>query len=180
MTAAAATPVLIKRDIATPLGPMVGVASERGLCMLEFADGGMTARSSGAVRRRAEPEAVAGVSEHLDLIERELAAYFRGRLRAFTVPLHWSGTGFQRQVWGELVKVAWGVTISYGELARRIGRPEASRAVARANGDNHIAIVVPCHRVVGSDGSLTGYGGGLDRKRRLLELEGAGSLFGGA
>ncbi len=101
----------------------------------------------------------------------ELERYFAGELTTFETPLEVPGTEFQQAVWSALRDVPYGETISYGEQARRIGRPEAVRAVARANGDNRIAIIVPCHRVIGADGRLTGYGGGLWRKRRLLELE---------
>lgn len=101
----------------------------------------------------------------------ELEQYFAGELTDFTVPIEPGGTAFQRVVWDELGRIPFGTTRSYAEQAKRIGRPEAVRAVARANGDNRIAIIIPCHRVVGSDGKLTGYGGGLWRKRRLLHLE---------
>jgi methylated-DNA-[protein]-cysteine S-methyltransferase len=101
----------------------------------------------------------------------ELAAYFGGALHDFSVALEPHGTAFQKQVWNELRRIPYGETISYGELARRIGQPGASRAVGRANGQNPISIIIPCHRVIGADGTLTGYGGGLDRKQRLLELE---------
>ncbi len=103
----------------------------------------------------------------------QLDAYFAGEARPFELALDPSGTEFQRQVWDALRAIPYGATTTYGELARRIGRPRAVRAVGLANGRNPIAIVVPCHRVIGADGRLTGYGGGLDRKRRLLELEGA-------
>jgi methylated-DNA-[protein]-cysteine S-methyltransferase len=101
----------------------------------------------------------------------QLAAYFAGDLTGFDLPLNLEGTGFQRTVWAGLQDIPYGETISYGELARRIGQPSASRAVGLANGRNPVSIVVPCHRVVGSDGSLTGYGGGLPRKHYLLALE---------
>ncbi len=101
----------------------------------------------------------------------QLTAYFEGQLTSFDLPIGLEGTGFQRTVWAGLQDIPYGETISYGELARRIGQPSASRAVGLANGRNPVSIVVPCHRVVGSDGSLTGYGGGLDRKRFLLALE---------
>jgi methylated-DNA-[protein]-cysteine S-methyltransferase len=101
----------------------------------------------------------------------QLTAYFDGTLTAFDLPLAPEGTPFQRKVWDGLRAIPYGQTVSYGELARRIGSPAASRAVGLANGRNPIAIIVPCHRVIGSDGSLTGYGGGLDRKRFLLALE---------
>ncbi|GAA1066079.1 MULTISPECIES: methylated-DNA--[protein]-cysteine S-methyltransferase [Streptomyces violaceusniger group] len=101
----------------------------------------------------------------------QLTAYFAGELTEFDLPLHLDGTPFQRRVWAELRAIPYGETWSYGQLADRIGRPTASRAVGLANGKNPVGIIVPCHRVVGSSGSLTGYGGGLDRKRRLLEFE---------
>lgn len=102
---------------------------------------------------------------------RQLRAYFAGKLRRFDLPLDLRGTPFQQRVWSELLRIPFGETRSYGELARAIGNPNASRAVGAANGRNPIAIVVPCHRVIGSDGGLCGFGGGLDYKRRLLDLE---------
>jgi|SRR3954463_10102465 methylated-DNA-[protein]-cysteine S-methyltransferase len=102
---------------------------------------------------------------------RQLDAYFAGELSAFDLPLDPAGTAFQVQVWHQLTCIPYGHTISYGELARRIANPSASRAVGLANGRNPIAVIVPCHRVIGADGSLTGFGGGLDRKRALLSLE---------
>ena len=107
----------------------------------------------------------------------QLEAYFAGDLKEFTVPLAPSGTPFQLAVWTELTKIPYGSTVSYGDIARALGkRPVASRAVGLANGSNPISVIVPCHRVIGSDGSLTGYGGGLDRKEQLLRLEGAGPV----
>ena len=107
----------------------------------------------------------------------QLEAYFAGDLKEFTVPLAPSGTAFQLAVWTELTKIPYGSTVSYGDIARALGkRLVASRAVGLANGANPISIIVPCHRVIGSDGSLTGYGGGLDRKQLLLQLEGAGPV----
>lgn len=107
----------------------------------------------------------------LSVAASQLSAYFAGELTSFDLPLSLEGTAFQRTVWAGLRDIPYGETISYGELARRIGQPSASRAVGLANGRNPVSIVVPCHRVVGSDGSLTGYGGGLPRKRFLLALE---------
>jgi methylated-DNA-[protein]-cysteine S-methyltransferase len=107
----------------------------------------------------------------------QLQAYFAGELRDFKLPLAAEGTPFQQRVWRALCDIPYGETISYGELARRIGQPTASRAVGLANGQNPISIVVPCHRVIGANGSLTGYGGGLERKRWLLAHEGKGSLI---
>jgi methylated-DNA-[protein]-cysteine S-methyltransferase len=114
------------------------------------------------------PEAFLGVAAQLE-------AYFAGDLKEFTVPLAPSGTPFQLAVWTELTKIPYGRTVSYGDIARALGkRPVAARAVGLANGSNPISVIVPCHRVIGSDGSLTGYGGGLERKELLLRLEGAG------
>lgn len=110
----------------------------------------------------------------------ELSDYFAGRRTTFDLPIdrdHLGGTDFQRRVWLELEKIPYGATISYAELARRIGNPAAVRAVGLANGRNPLSIIVPCHRVIGANGSLTGYGGGLERKRWLLELERGGGLF---
>ena len=109
-------------------------------------------------------------------VKRQLAAYFRGELKKFDVPLLLSGTDFQKAAWKELQKIPYGKTITYGEQARRIGRPKASRAVGGANRVNPVAIIVPCHRVIGSNGRLTGFGGGLDVKEKLLELEKAGGF----
>jgi methylated-DNA-[protein]-cysteine S-methyltransferase len=106
-------------------------------------------------------------------IREQLAAYFRGELLEFEIPLRMFGTPFQRQVWAGLQAIPYGLTVSYAELAQKIGRPGASRAVGSANGRNPIAIIVPCHRVIAADGTLGGYGGGLDRKEWLLELEAA-------
>jgi methylated-DNA-[protein]-cysteine S-methyltransferase len=104
-------------------------------------------------------------------VRSQLDEYFAGRRSSFDIPMQLEGTAFQRTVWHALTEIPYGETISYGELARRIGRPDRARAVGTANGQNPIAVIVPCHRVIGSNGKLVGYGGGLDNKRRLLELE---------
>ncbi|PWI14374.1 cysteine methyltransferase [Streptomyces sp. Act143] len=107
----------------------------------------------------------------------QLEAYFASELKDFTLELHLHGTPFQRSVWEQLLRIPYGETRSYGDLAEALGNPGASRAVGLANGKNPISIIVPCHRVVGSDGSLTGYGGGLERKQRLLDFERGAALF---
>lgn len=114
-----------------------------------------------------------GTSDVIEKAVEQLDEFFAGERRVFDVPLLFAGTDFQKKVWNELRKIPFGEIISYGELARRIGMPEAVRAVANANGANAISVFVPCHRVIGSDNTLTGYGGGLGTKRKLLELEGA-------
>ncbi len=112
-------------------------------------------------------------SEHNTALARELDAYFAGRLRKFTIPLDLRGTAFQLQVWEVLYGIPYGETRSYGEVAQAVGKPKAPRAIGGAVGSNPISIIVPCHRVIGSDGGLTGYGGGLHRKKALLDLESA-------
>jgi AraC family transcriptional regulator of adaptative response/methylated-DNA-[protein]-cysteine methyltransferase len=157
--------------IVTPLGPMVAGASVSALCLLEFADRRMLETQLRRLRTRLDAVLVPGETPITRRIAEELDAYFRGKLRRFRTPLQLAGTDFEQAVWEELRTIPYGQTRTYAEQAARIGRPSAVRAVARANGDNRLAIVVPCHRVVGSDGKLTGYGGGLWRKKRLLELE---------
>lgn len=150
------------RQVDSPVGPLLIAGDGAGLRFLLFARG----RRGASVRREWEPDRGA-----LDDVVQQLHAYFAGRLRQFDVRLAPHGTAFQQQVWRALCDIPYGATASYGELARRIGKPNAVRAVGLANGSNPIAIIVPCHRVIGSNGSLTGYGGGLPIKQALLELE---------
>lgn len=166
-------PVVRATRITTPLGPMVAAATEEHLVLLEFADRRMVPTQIQRVQRALGCVFVPGDSPVFDVVNEQLSQYFAGRRSSFDVPLHTPGTAFQTRVWAELGTIPAGETRSYGEVARSIGRPTAVRAVARANGDNRIAILIPCHRVIGSDGKLTGYGGGLWRKKRLLELEGS-------
>lgn len=165
------------RHIETPLGTMVAVAGAEALCLLEFADRrglpGQMARLGRHIEIAPDDKAPKGAERLFAQLEAELAAYFRGELVAFTVPLALFGTAFERAVWAQLLAVPHGTTVSYGELSQRSGRPGAARATGRANGANALAILVPCHRVVGANGALVGYAGHLWRKRRLLELEGA-------
>jgi AraC family transcriptional regulator of adaptative response/methylated-DNA-[protein]-cysteine methyltransferase len=166
--------------IETPIGPMVVGATDRGICLLEYTDRRLLETQLNRVRKWCGDAAVPGENEHICEMRAQLAAYFAGELREFTVPLDVRGTPFQEKVWAALRTIPYGETWSYGDLARNLGTPTATRAVAHANGDNPIAIVVPCHRVIGSDGELTGYGGGLWRKRVLLEREGRAILNGRA
>lgn len=167
----AAAPAAMVTRLSTPLGPMIAVAGERALLLLEFADRRMLERQLLAVARRLAVRLLPGDSPLFAQAQRELEEYFAGTRREFDVPLETPGSGFQQAVWAGLREIPYGETRSYGQQARALGRPAAVRAVARANGDNRIAIIIPCHRVVGADGSLTGYGGQLWRKRALLELE---------
>ena len=162
----------------TPLGEMVAGATDAGVCLLEFA-GRKTLKAQLARLEGLAGPLAPGPHPHTVALERELAEYFAGTRREFSVPVVLQGTDFQERVWRALREIPYGTTISYAKLAQRTGSEFAVRAVGGANGDNRIAIVVPCHRVVRADGNLGGYSGGLDRKRRLLDLEaGALQLFG--
>jgi len=148
----------------TPLGIMRATADRCGIRSLEF-ESVVPARRTSSVTQ-----------PHLELLRAELSRYFAGELREFTVPLDPHGTAFQMRVWEQLRGIQYGATISYRELARRVGNAQASRAVGAANGANPICIIIPCHRVIAADGSLGGYSAGLRRKERLLALELTGRL----
>ena len=163
-------PAVVTR-LLTPLGPMVAAASGDALLLLEFADRRMLEKQIDRIRRQVPARFVPGDNPILARTQVELDEYFAGTRRGFTVPLDTPGSPFQRAVWDGLRAIPYGETRSYLEQARAIGRPDAVRAVARANGDNRIAILIPCHRVIGSNGELTGYGGQLWRKKALLERE---------
>jgi len=154
--------------IDSPYGPLTLVADERVLCGLYMVG-----------QRHRPPEENFGERDDTPFGEAtaQLQAYFAGELKEFDLPLRLAGTPFQRSVWDQLRKIPYGEIRSYGELADALGNPKASRAVGLANGKNPIGIIVPCHRVVGANGGLTGYGGGLDRKKRLLDFESGGALF---
>ena len=157
--------------ISSPLGPLLAGATEDGVCLLEFSDRRMLETQLARLKRLLHAEVLPGPSPHIPQLESQLAEYFGGKRRTFDLPLVLRGTPFQQAAWEALLTIPYGETRSYRDQAADIGRPSAVRAVARANGDNRIAIVVPCHRVVAADGKLTGYGGGLWRKRYLLDLE---------
>jgi len=166
--------------MASPLGPLVAGATEKGVCLLEFSDRRMLEAQFAAVRKLFDLPLVPGSHRHLAVLRKELNLYFERKLREFSVPLVYPGTPFQTQVWKALLAIPYGQTRSYEQLAIAVGQPRAVRAVGRTNGLNRIAIVIPCHRVVNKNGELGGYGGGLRRKQFLLELErGAHSLFAG-
>ena len=164
-------PLLSARWMSTPLGPMLAVAGEDGLCLLEFVERRALEAQIATLRRRVPGVIVPGDHPHLQALERELGEYFAGERAEFEVPLHAPGTDFQRAVWDELRRIPAGQTRSYAQVARALGSPSAVRAVARANGDNRIALLIPCHRVIGSDGKPVGYGGGVWRKEWLLAHE---------
>lgn len=161
---------LFAHPIETPLGTMLAVCDATHLHLLEFADRkelpkelGKLAASAGAIG--------SGQTQITRQLKTQLTAYFEGALEQFSIALRLHGTAFTADVWRALQDLPFGTTTSYGALASTLGNPTATRAVARANGANQIAILIPCHRVIGSDGALTGYAGGLWRKRALLELE---------
>lgn len=167
-----ATAACVRVDwIESPLGPLVAGSNGEGICLLEFTDRRALEAQLVTLKRRLAAVLVPGRDALLDQLREELAAYFAGERREFSVPLVEPGTPFERRVWDALVAIPYGETRSYAELARTIGSPGASRAVGTANGRNRIAIVVPCHRVVNTNGELGGYGGGLWRKQWLLDLE---------
>jgi methylated-DNA-[protein]-cysteine S-methyltransferase len=153
---------LLYTELDSPVGELLLIGDGERLRGLHFQRGRRPVAVGAGWRRAERPFAAA---------RRQLDEYFAGERSAFELPLDGAGTPFQRRVWAALAAIPYGETVSYGELARRIGRPAAVRAVGMANGRNPISIVVPCHRVIGADGALTGYGGGVERKRYLLELE---------
>lgn len=152
--------------IESPIGPLRLAADEDGLCLIEFPPPRPLNPAHGEIWTE-------GRHPLLDVAALQLADYFAGRLQTFDLPLSPRGTEFQRKVWRELSRIPYGTTINYGQLAQRVGDAKASRAVGAANGRNPLPIVVPCHRVIGANGSLTGFAGGLPTKQFLLRLEGA-------
>jgi AraC family transcriptional regulator of adaptative response/methylated-DNA-[protein]-cysteine methyltransferase len=157
--------------IETPLGTMLAGASKKGLSLLEFTDRKMLETELKSVAKIFNAVLVQEQNAFFELLEKELAAYFEGKLKNFKVPLDLHGTDFQVKVWQELQNIPYGKTRSYKEQSIALNNPLAIRAIAQANGMNRIAIIIPCHRVIGEDGSMTGYGGGIWRKKWLLEHE---------
>ncbi len=157
--------------ILTPLGPMLAGATEEGVCLLEFIDRRAIETQLARLTRLLQAEFLVGTNKHFDELNKQLEEYFEGKRKEFTVPLDIPGTEFQKKVWEVLRSIPYGTTRSYQEQAEIVGNPKAIRAVARANGDNRLGIIIPCHRVIGKNGQLVGYGGGLWRKKYLLNLE---------
>lgn len=172
---------LYRKEIMTPCGPLTLLCDGRALTAVRFgreADGAATAKTAQAgaemfekVMPTQQTQEARAAQEILEQAAREIGEYFEGKRRAFAVPTAAAGTPFQQAVWNALKEIPYGETRTYGEIARRIGHPRASRAVGQANNRNPLPIVVPCHRVIGASGALTGYAGGLAVKVRLLELE---------
>lgn len=164
---------LMKKTIDTPIGNMIAITDDTKLHLLEFTDRRGLEPEIAKMIKTADVEIISGRTKITDLIEQELKSYFKGELKKFKTPLKLYGSDFQKSVLNTLINIPYGETRSYKEQAVILGNPKAVRAVARANGTNQIAIVIPCHRVIGADGSLTGYAGGLDKKERLLKHENA-------
>jgi methylated-DNA-[protein]-cysteine S-methyltransferase len=156
------TSVLAYTSMDSPIGPLLLAGDERGLQLVYFVNGR---------RQMSPPSAWFEDKKPFKEVVRQLKTYFEGRLTDFHLPLVLDGTEFQLLVWSNLQKIPYGETVSYGEIAKRIGSPDAARAVGLANGSNPIPIIIPCHRVIGSNGDLTGFGGGLPIKKKLLALE---------
>lgn len=155
----------------TPLGPMIAIANEEALYLLEFVDRRGLEREIERLRNRTKSAIIPGHAQPISSIEKELKLYFECGLREFKTPLFFLGSPFQKRVWEELKKIPGGETRSYLEIAAAIGKPTAFRAVAQANGANQLSIIIPCHRVINTNGELGGYGGGLTRKKWLIDHE---------
>jgi AraC family transcriptional regulator, regulatory protein of adaptative response / methylated-DNA-[protein]-cysteine methyltransferase len=159
------------KRIETPLGTMYACAVEEGICLLEFSDRKMLETELKTLSKLYNATIIQGNNKHFDILEKQLSEYFEGKRKQFSVSLSTPGSEFQNIVWKELQNIPFGSTKSYKQQAEAINKSSAIRAVANANGMNRISILIPCHRVIGTDGKLTGYGGGLWRKQHLLELE---------
>lgn len=173
-----AAPMKLKQDnilkaswLDTPLGPMIAIADDNALYLLEFIDRRGLEKEVERLRLRTRWVIIPGRTEPISSVENELKNYFEGRLQEFKTPLFLLGTPFQKKVWEELRKIPAGETRSYLQIADSIGKPTAVRAVARANGANQLSIIIPCHRVINTNGELGGYGGGLSRKKWLIDHE---------
>ena len=163
-------PIRIHR-FTTPLGPMFVCATEEGVCLLEFVDRRMLETEFTDLQKRLQASIIVGENKHTKQVISEINEYFAGERKTFTVSLHTPGTEFQQKVWASLQAVPYATTSSYQAQASLIKKPKAVRAVANANGQNRVAIIIPCHRIIGKDGTLTGYGGGIERKRWLIDHE---------
>lgn len=155
----------------TPLGTMFACAVAQGICLLEFTDRKALESQLKILAKRINANIIQGANKHFDQLKKELNEYFEGKRKEFTVPLYFPGTDFQQAVWEKLQTIPYGETRSYKQQAIVLQKPEAVRAVGNANGMNRISIIIPCHRVIGEDGHLTGYGGGIFRKQWLLDFE---------
>ncbi len=162
--------ILINR-LTTPLGPMFVCATDLGICLLEFTDRKMLETEFKDLQKRLNAEILIGENSHIKQLKKELQEYFDGQRKQFEVELDTPGTDFQQEAWNALQEIPFGTTSTYEQQAQKLNQPKAIRAVGRANGMNKISIVVPCHRIIGKNGNLMGYGGGIERKKWLIEFE---------
>lgn len=162
--------ILINR-LTTPLGPMFVCATENGICLLEFVDRRMLETEFKDLQKLLNATIITGENEHIKQAKKEITEYFDGKRKVFGLKLETPGTDFQNSVWNCLKEIKYGTTTTYQQQAEKINNPKAIRAVASANGFNRISIIIPCHRVIGKDGKMTGYGGGIERKKWLIEHE---------
>lgn len=163
--------ILTMTEFSTPLGPMLAGATAEGVCLLEFQDRIRFEKEFAALQNTLNAVIEQGRNPFLDQLETELQEYFSGERKTFEVPLHIPGNEFAKSVWETLLNIPYGTTCTYKEQADLMKNPKAIRAIATANGRNRLAIIVPCHRVIGSNGSMTGYAGGIDKKKWLLKFE---------
>lgn len=162
---------ILSIEILTPLGPMIAGATTEGVCILEFGNRIRLEQEIETLKMLLHTEMIPGRNEHLDQLEMELKQYFEGKLKTFSVKLHMPGNEFAQQVWKTLQEIPYGTTCSYKDQALRMKNPKAIRAIASTNGRNRLAIIIPCHRVIGSNGSMTGYAAGVEKKKWLLQFE---------
>jgi AraC family transcriptional regulator of adaptative response/methylated-DNA-[protein]-cysteine methyltransferase len=162
---------IVYKLVDSPVGELIVGATRMGCCLLEFHRPGRWDAQEKKFKKLYDGEFTEGSSPLIRQIEKELKEYFSAKRKRFEIPLDIRGTDFEMTVWKQLLKIPYGELTSYAHIAAKIHNPKSVRAVGTANGSNHIAIIIPCHRVIGSNGSLTGYGGGLDKKRFLIELE---------
>lgn len=163
--------MIITKQIITPLGKMLAGATDEGICLFEFPYRKMMSAINKRLLSALNDTYQEGEHSYITLLEKQMQEYFAGARKEFELPLHLVGTDFQKQVWNGLLQIPYGETRSYKQQSIFLGNEKAIRAVAGANGENSIAIIIPCHRVIGENGSLTGYGGGLPNKKWLLEHE---------
>lgn len=168
--------VLYMTEIATPLGPMLAGATLQGLCLLEFANRIRLEKEIADLRNLLKARIIPGRNQYSEQAETELGEYFQGLRKTFSVSLHTPGNDFAQAVWQSLVQIPYGQTCTYKQQAERMNNPKAIRAIASTNGRNRLAIIIPCHRVIGSNGTMTGYAAGTDKKKWLLMFERSNSI----
>jgi AraC family transcriptional regulator of adaptative response/methylated-DNA-[protein]-cysteine methyltransferase len=171
--------VIHMHRFSTPLGPMISCAVEGGICLVEFTERRMLESELNDLKRKFKANIIYGFNRHFPELEKQLDEYFKGTRQKFELPLVTPGSDFQNMVWKQLLQIPYGETRSYKQIAIAVNNKNAVRAVARANGSNRIAVIIPCHRVIGEDGKLTGYSGGLARKKWLIDFEKENSLIEG-